>query len=174
MARQTDHRSRLERMIARLVTQRACIDFAAEKIRDLSGPVLELGLGKGRTYDYLRKTLGDRDIFVFDKAVHAPPDCIPEDDYLLIGDFGDTLARFAQQAVPPAALTHADIGSEDLAEDARLAQRIAPLIHRLSQPGALVLCDRALDHPQWHPLPLPPTAGRWDYFIYQLPASAGR
>ncbi|MYG53434.1 MAG: hypothetical protein F4204_14125, partial [Rhodospirillaceae bacterium] len=40
--------SRLERMIARLATQRAVLDWAAERVSGIDGPVLEIGLGKGR------------------------------------------------------------------------------------------------------------------------------
>ena len=46
--------SRLDSFIRRLEAQRACLDRAAELIRDIDGHVLELGLGNGRTYDHLR------------------------------------------------------------------------------------------------------------------------
>ncbi|MGH6887075.1 MAG: class I SAM-dependent methyltransferase, partial [Geminicoccales bacterium] len=47
--------SRLDSFIRRLEAQRACLDLAAARIADLPGPVLELGLGNGRTYDHLRE-----------------------------------------------------------------------------------------------------------------------
>ena len=49
--------SRLDSFIRRLQAQRACLDRAAELVRDLPGPVVEIGLGNGRTYDHLRRRL---------------------------------------------------------------------------------------------------------------------
>ena len=83
--------SRLERMIERLSTQRACLDRAVTMVADLPGPVLEVGLGKGRTYDHLRHTLPGREIFVFDRDIHAPESCVPDSPYLYLGDFAETL-----------------------------------------------------------------------------------
>ncbi|MCH8923260.1 MAG: hypothetical protein IIA67_08960, partial [Planctomycetes bacterium] len=70
--------SRLDINIRRLEAQRACLNLAAEMIRDLPGPVFELGLGNGRTYDHLRAALPEREIFVFEREVAAHPDCIPD------------------------------------------------------------------------------------------------
>jgi len=55
----------LSRMIARLRAQKACPDFAALRIRDLPGPVFEVGLGKARTYDRLRYLFAGRRICAF-------------------------------------------------------------------------------------------------------------
>ena len=96
--------SRLDSFIRRLTAQRACLDRAAEIIRDLDGPVLELGLGNGRTYDHLRSILPDREIFVFERKVAAHPDCIPDDAHLISGDLAETLPRAAERIPAPAAL----------------------------------------------------------------------
>ena len=69
--------SRLDVFIGRMKAQRACIDEVATKITRIAGPVLELGLGNGRTYDHLRISFPDREIFVFDREIAAHPDCIP-------------------------------------------------------------------------------------------------
>ncbi len=87
--------SRLDSVIRRLRAQRACLQRAAEMIRDLPGPVLELGLGNGRTYDHLRQTLPDREIFVFEREVAADPDCVPDAAHLLLGDIRETLPAAA-------------------------------------------------------------------------------
>jgi hypothetical protein len=63
--------SRLDSFIRRVQAQRACLDRAAELIADVPGPVLELGLGNGRTYDHLREQLPARRIFVFERLVQA-------------------------------------------------------------------------------------------------------
>ena len=59
--------NRLEQMIRRLTAQRNCLEFAAEMVAGLPGPVLEFGLGKGRTYDFLRERFSEREIFVFER-----------------------------------------------------------------------------------------------------------
>ncbi|WP_292240356.1 class I SAM-dependent methyltransferase [Mesorhizobium sp.] len=103
--------SRLDRMIARLTTQRRALERAAEETRDLPGPVLEIGLGKGRTYSHLRKLFPDRRIIAFDRDLHAPADAAPAGADLVLGDFRETLSALSGCA--PAALAHADFGSED-------------------------------------------------------------
>jgi hypothetical protein len=152
----------LDRMLARLATQRACLDFAAARIAGLPGPVLELGLGKGRTYDRIRHIMPDREILVFDREAHCPPALKPPSEELFLGDFRDTLGVAVERLGDVAAMIHADIGSEDRARDSRLAQDIAPAIGSLVRPGGLVLSDRQLPLPNsgWERLPLPPDAVR--------------
>lgn len=160
--------SRLDRMIERLRTQRACLDYAASEIENTPGPLLELGLGKGRTFDYLRRRLPDREIFVFEKVIHAAPDCVPDEEHLIMGHFLDTLPAAATRVRAPAALVHADIGSEKRERDAALAAAVAPMIDALVEPGAIVLGDREMQRPHWTPLPLPAGAGDWVYFLYRV------
>jgi hypothetical protein len=159
--------SRLERMLARLSMQKACLEFARSELSGSRGVILELGLGKGRTYDHLRKLFSAREIYVFDQTLHAPSDCIPDAGHLWLGDFRETLAdpRLVGLEV---ILVHADIGSEDLASDARLASELAPLIDRLVTAGALVLSDREMRIPRWRTLPLPGAANDWCYFMYRV------
>ena len=83
--------SRLDSFIRRLKAQRACLDMAAELIADVDGPVLELGLGNGRTYDHLREILPDRDVYAFDRRIAAHPACIPDEAHMFLGDLHDTL-----------------------------------------------------------------------------------
>ena len=65
--------SRLDSFIRRLEAQRACLNRAAELIRDIDGFVLELGLGNGRTYDHLRELFPDRDILRLRTPRRGPP-----------------------------------------------------------------------------------------------------
>ncbi len=108
-------------MIARLLTQRACLDHAAGLMRGIAGPVLEVGLGKGRTYSHLRLLFPDRDIWAFDREVHAPENSRPADDRIILGDFRESLADAAAAIPAPAALIHADIGTEKRRGDDALA-----------------------------------------------------
>jgi hypothetical protein len=165
--------NRLEDMIARLFTQRAYIGAAAGMIAHLEGPVLEVDLGKGRTYSHLKQIFPDREIFAFDNDLHALPDVIPSDGYLLLGDFRDTLLAMADRQDRPAVLAHADTGSEDHAADAALARDIAgPLVDLVAAQG-LGLSDRELPHRQLETID-PPKADRpsgidpWPYFMYRV------
>jgi hypothetical protein len=161
--------SLLERMIARLVAQRACLEAAATLISDVPGPVLELGLGKGRTYDHLRCLFPDREIFAFDRHVHAPAGYVPDPAHLLLGDLRATLPRARELIGVPAALVHADIGTDDAQADAALAAALAPLIDRLLSPRGIILSDRAMQQARWASLPLPDEA-HWPYYMYQVSA----
>jgi hypothetical protein len=159
---------RLERMIERLVTQRACLDFVSSSIRSVSGVVLELGLGKGRTFDHLRRMFPERELFAFDREVHAPIDVVPDEQHLFLGDFSHTLEVAVDRLGRSAVLIHADIGSEDKVRDEALALAITPFITQLAQPGGWVLSDRALVANELVPQSLPLTVGNFAYFIYRV------
>ncbi|PBB95920.1 MULTISPECIES: class I SAM-dependent methyltransferase [unclassified Mesorhizobium] len=156
--------SRLDRMIARLTTQRRALERAAEETRGLPGPVLEIGLGKGRTYSHLRKLFPDRRIIAFDRDLHAPADAAPASADLVLGDFRETLPALSGCA--PAALAHADFGSEDRARDTAQAGWLAALIDALMAPGGLVVSDRAMQSPRWTPLPF--DTPDWPYFLWRV------
>ena len=158
---------RLSRMIARLQTQRACLDYAALEIASVPGCVLEVGLGKGRTYDRLRTLFTERDIFVFDRLIHCPDDVRPPDENMHLGDVSETLPAAAEKLGATAALVHADIGTTNYNDDGVLASVIAPLLAPLLAPGGLVLSDRALDQERWEAVPLPESATGYPYFIYR-------
>lgn len=156
-------------MIARLTAQRACLDFAAAHIAGLAGTVLEVGLGKGRTHDRLRKLFPDRRILAFDFEVHCPARLAPPAENLILGDFRQTLPDAAVRMPASAALVHADIGSQDRDADAELAGDIAPAIAALTRPGGLVISDRDLPLPAagWTRVALPGEAAEtgWPYFM---------
>jgi hypothetical protein len=155
-------------MIARLGTQRACLNFARGAIENCRGTILEIGLGKGRTYDYLRSVFPQREIFAFDRILHCPADVRPDPRHLILGDFRTTLREAARRMGRNAALVHADIGSDDAGRDAALATPIAPLIDELVAPGGLIIGDREMHMPNWGALPLPQDAEGWRYYIYRV------
>lgn len=169
-ATDTVENDELSSMIARLQTQRACIDFAALEIRDLPGPVLEVGLGKARTYGRLRRMFPERAIFAFDREIKCRPELCPDSGHVYLGDFLDTLPDAARRLGRVAALAHVDVGTHDEARNAALAESLAPLLNALVSPGGLVLSDRAMAHSTWSSRMLPRDAKGWPYFIYQVQA----
>jgi len=136
--------SRLEQFIRRVTAQRACLNAAQQRMANLSGPILELGLGNGRTYDHLRGLFPGREIFVFDREVAAHPDCIPDDDHMFVGKFVDTIPGALARIGAPAALIHGDFGSAYPERDAKLAAWLGPALKPFTQSGTIVVTDRSL------------------------------
>ena len=159
--------SRLDSFIRRALAQRDCLGDAARQIADLPGPVIELGLGNGRTYDHLRTLLPAREIFVFDRQVMAHPDCVPDARHFFLGDFHATLPGAMTRLGAPVALLHGDIGSGNVAKTAVLATWLAPVIRRLLTPGALVVCDQPLLDAGLQALETPPSVQAECYFMYR-------
>lgn len=159
--------SRLESFIRRLQAQRACLDHAVDLIRDVPGPILELGLGNGRTYDHLREHLPEREIYVCERVVAAHPDCIPPPRFLILGDVRETLPTARARIGVAVALIHADLGSGDAAANRRQAAELAPLIAGLLQTGGIVVSDQALETPRLQPLDLPDGVKPGRYFLYR-------
>jgi len=105
--------SRLDSFIARMQAQRDCLNFLKPAIDGLPGPILEVGLGNGRTYDHLRDLFPGRDIYVFERKVAAHPDCIPPDDRLFLGEAREAIPKAVQKLGATAALIHTDLGTGD-------------------------------------------------------------
>ena len=166
-ALQTFLMSRLDSAIRRLQAQRVCLDWAVSEILSLPGPVLELGLGNGRTYDHLRSRLPERKIFVFERKVAAHPECIPGDDYLFEGDVKLTLPNASDRIGELAALAHCDIGSGHRELAAQLAAFIGPALTPLLTPGAIVAADQPFLVPELQPVDLPKDVAPGRYHLYR-------
>ena len=161
--------SRLDSFLRRITAQRDCLDAAVELIRDVPGPVVELGLGNGRTFDHLRQRLPGREIFVFDRRIAAHPDCVPDDDHMILGDFHDTLGTALERLGRPAALAHCDMGSGDAEADARLAGAVGPLLSSIMVAGGgVVVSDQAMTVAAWEPRPLPPGVALDRYYMWRV------
>ncbi len=159
--------SRLDSFIRRLEAQRACLDMAAGLVRGLDGPVLELGLGNGRTYDHLRELCPDREIFVCERRVAAHPDCIPPAELLLLGDMRETLRAARGRLAGRVALAHLDPGTGDIAASQALALEIAPAVVLLLRPGAVLVSEPAVALPELMSLALPEGVARGRYHLYR-------
>ncbi len=149
--------------------QRACIDFAARPGGLPEGPIFELGLGNGRTYDHLRERFPARDIYVFERQVNAHAASIPDADHLIMGDILETLPRAVLRFRGRVAFVHSDIGSGDDARDRATAARIAPLLAEAVAPTGLVASDQPLVIAGWQALPLPAGIAESRYFLYRKP-----
>lgn len=159
--------SRLDSFIRRLEAQRAVLNQAAELIAEIDGPVLELGLGNGRTYDHLRELFPARDIYVCERRVAAHPDCVPPDHLLLLGDMFETLPEARGKLGGHVALAHFDAGTGDAAGNLRLAAELRPLILPLLCAGAVLATQQAMDGPGLEALPLPMGVPEGRYYLYR-------
>jgi hypothetical protein len=159
--------SRLDSMIRRLLAQRACLEAVAEMIEDLPGPVLEIGLGNGRTYDHLRERLPERTILVFDRVLPAHPGCIPPLDTFFLGELETTLPLAYKRIGRTAVLAHADIGSGRDDHDSANAALLARLLPPMLRARALVVGDQQLHCAELKPEALPEGIPTGRYFLYR-------
>jgi hypothetical protein len=166
--------SRLDSFIRRLEAQRACLDRAAALIGDIAGgvpgPVLEFGLGNGRTFDHLRAILPSRDIFVFEREVAAHPACIPSPDRLILGDLRETLPAARARFAGSAALAHLDIATGDTTASRVLAASLGMLIAPLMRQGAVIVSEPPLEVVGWRALDLPDGVRPGRYHLYRIEA----
>lgn len=135
--------SRLDSMLRRLSAQRDGLNWAADRIRDQPGDVLDLGLGNGRTYDHLREILPDRRIWVIDRMLQCHPSCTPPEADFLEGEAEPMLARLAGQAAR-IALAHYDLGFGIKEQDVAEAARLSPALAQVMAPGGLIISGQPL------------------------------
>lgn len=156
--------SRLDSFIRRLSAQRDILNAVADEVRAIDGPVLELGLGNGRTFDHLRELFQDRRIVAFDRAANAYGPSMPSADNLILGEIKDTARTFVGAN---ASLAHADIGTGYEDKDAVTLTWLPQIMAGVLASGGLAVSGLPLDHPDLQALPLPSTVKEGRYFIYR-------
>jgi hypothetical protein len=151
--------------------QRSVLDHAMAELAArgaaFEGPVLELGLGNGRTYDHMRQRFAERRVVAFDRANVANPASCPGPDDLILGEIQATGTAFARKHGPSAVIVHADLGNGIAADDQVLAAWLAPLAHAMVRAGGLVLTSTELHHSELLAQPVPADVPPGRYFIYQ-------
>ena len=164
--------SRLDSFIRRMLAQRACLNWAAEAVADIAGPVLELGLGNGRTYDHLRELLPEREIYVFERAMRsfgrAHAMSVPPEKFLILGDIENTLISAAARLPAKASLAHNDLGTSDAEVYAALASRMGVLLKPLMAPKGIIVSNIVLQVSGLISLDTPPGVKPGRYFIYRV------
>lgn len=159
--------TRLDKLRLRLEAQNACLGWAFGEIAGRPGPVFELGLGHGRTYDHLRTHLSNRDIYVFDREIDCYEDCIPPADRTFLGEIEETLKAAAVHFPNKAVLVHSDMGSYTEAHNAAMSERLSRLLPAVLAPGGIVVSDLPLSMVGATALPLPVGAQDGRYFLYR-------
>jgi hypothetical protein len=130
-------------MRRRLSAQIDGLNWAAKQIEGVSGDVLELGLGNGRTYDHLRQELSGRRIWVIDRLLQCHHSCVPPEELFLQGEAMSVLPELAARGLKMA-LAHYDFGYGDKEKDVAEGLILGPLIAPLMVPGGLVVSQQPL------------------------------
>lgn len=159
--------SRLDIFVDRMVSQRACLDFAARATAAMAGPVFELGLGNGRTYHHMRHVMPARDIYVFERAIASHPDSTPPDEMVFLGDVFETLPQAQARFGASATLIHADLGGHNAAKNDVFARKISPVVEPLLAAGGLMVSSDKMYFDGLVEQPLPAEAVPGRCFIYR-------
>ncbi|WP_064707330.1 class I SAM-dependent methyltransferase [Rhizobium bangladeshense] len=156
--------SRLDSFIRRLTAQRDILNAITELVGEMEGPVLEFGLGNGRTYDHLREKFPGRRIVAFDWEVRSYSASTPAPDDMVTGNIRDSGQAFLGIG---AALAHADIGTGHDEIDAVTLTWLPQLMAGVLAPNGIAVSGLPLEHPELAALPLPEGIKEGRYFLYR-------
>jgi hypothetical protein len=156
--------SRLDSFIRRLTAQRDILNEIVALVNGTEGPVMEFGLGNGRTYDHLREHFPDRRIIAFDREVRSYSSSTPPAEDVITGDIRESGQAFLGIG---AALAHADIGTGHDDIDAITLTWLPQLMVGVLTKGGIAVSGLPLDRAELEPLPLPPGVKEGRYFLYR-------
>ncbi|MBB3914721.1 class I SAM-dependent methyltransferase [Rhizobium fabae] len=156
--------SRLDSFIRRLTAQRDILNSITDLVAEIEGPVLEFGLGNGRTYDHLREIFPGRRIVAFDWEVRSYSASTPEAQDMVTGNIRESGQAFVGIG---AALAHADIGTGHDEIDAVTLTWLPQLMAGVLARNGIAVCGLPLEHAELVALPLPEGIKEGRYFLYQ-------
>ncbi|KQR36574.1 MULTISPECIES: class I SAM-dependent methyltransferase [Agrobacterium] len=157
--------SRLDSFIRRLSAQRDILNHVHGDL-DLpaEGPIMEIGLGNGRTFNHLRELFPDRRIVAFDRAMGAHASSVPEEGNLVLGEIDQTAKEWVGIS---AALVHADIGTGYDEKDAVTLTWLPQIVSGMLAKGGIAISGLPLTEPSLDPLSVPDTVPTDRYFLYR-------
>lgn len=162
--------SRLDNFIARMQAQRLLLDDECARLNrlgaDFAGPVIELGLGNGRTFDHLRQQLVGRRIVVFERDPRPNERSRPPAADLIVGEIADAAARFVDGHGSIATLVHADLGDGTEVYNEELRGWLPAVCAGLLRSGGRVVTSTELRHQSLQPIAIAAEAARGGYFTY--------
>jgi hypothetical protein len=156
--------SRLDSFIRRLTAQRDILNAIGDLVKETEGPVLEFGLGNGRTYDHLRAIVPNRRIIAFDRDVRSYSASTPPAENMVTGDIRESGQAFVGIG---AAIAHADIGTGHDEIDAITLTWLPQLMAGVLAKDGIAVSGLPLQHPDLAPLPLPAGIKQGRYFLYR-------
>lgn len=156
--------SRLDSFIRRLTAQRDILNAIIDLVSETDGPVLEFGLGNGRTYDHLRENFPGRRIVAFDWEVRSYSASTPAAEDMVTGNIRDSGQAFLGIG---AALAHADIGTGHDEIDAITLTWLPQLMAGVLAPNGIAVSGLPLEHAELVALALPEGIKEGRYFLYR-------
>ncbi|KPH06980.1 hypothetical protein CO657_31750 (plasmid) [Rhizobium acidisoli] len=156
--------SRLDSFIRRLTAQRDILNAIIDLVGEMEGPVLEFGLGNGRTYDHLRENFPGRRIVAFDWEVRSYSASTPAAEDMVTGNIRESGQAFLGIG---AALAHADIGTGHDEIDAVTLTWLPHLMAGVLAPNGIAVSGLPLEHAELVALPLPEGIKEGRYFVYR-------
>ena len=162
--------SRLDAFIRRMKAQRACINLSATLVSDLAGPVLELGLGQGRTYHHLLETFPDRLVYVVDDRMKPADGVLLRAPLAIKGNVAEVLPRLVRDKGSLFAVVHSDLGHglwDDLTPDAPLMRCLSRWLPDLTTPGAVIISNLPLESDKLAVAKLPHGIRKGKIYLYR-------
>lgn len=156
--------SRLDSFIRRLTAQRDILNSITGLVEEIEGPVLEFGLGNGRTYDHLHEQFPGRRIVAFDWEVRSYSASTPEAENMVTGNIRESGQAFVGIG---AALAHADIGTGHDEIDAVTLTWLPQLMAGVLAHNGIAVSGLPLEHAELVALPLPEGIKEGRYFLYR-------
>ena len=156
--------SRLDSFIRRLSAQRDILNHVYGDMDLPAGPIMEIGLGNGRTFNHLRELFPDRRIVAFDRAMGAHASSVPDEKDLVIGEIAQTAQAYLGVE---AALVHADIGTGYPEKDAVTLTWLPQLVAGMLAEGGVAISGLPLEEKTLNPLPVPASVPTDRYFLYR-------
>src|SRR5262245_58966225 len=136
--------SRLDSFIRRLTAQRDILNDIKDLLAGIEGPVLELGLGNGRTFDHLRELFPDRRSVAFHRSANAYGPSMPDAANLVLGEMKETSKDFIGIG---GALAHADIGTGYPEKDAVTLTWLPQVMAGVLTANGIAVSGLPLEHP---------------------------
>lgn len=156
--------SRLDSFIRRLSAQRDILNHVHTDMDLPAGPIMEIGLGNGRTFNHLRELFPDRRIVAFDRAMGAHASSVPDEKDMVIGEIAQTAQAYLGIE---AALVHADIGTGYPEKDAVTLTWLPQLVAGMLAEGGVAISGLPLEEKTLNPLPVPASVPTDRYFLYR-------
>jgi hypothetical protein len=157
--------TRIERLARRLPIQIEFINRALDEVREINGDVWELGLGEGRTLEYMEsKTKSPITVFEIDEK--AVLDNNKKTTKLVIGDIFKTIPGISKDQSTPVKMVHADIGTTNYSDDISRVASLSDLLAPIVASNGVILCDRPIVFTSFELLLHAHDVG-WPYYLWK-------
>ena len=157
--------TRIERLARRFPVQIEFINRAIKETKEVDGAILELGLGEGRTLEYLER-ITSAPIFVFEIDEKTNLHFCRASTQLVKGDLFKTLPQMLGSQELNVRMVHADIGTTDYFNDISRIEPLRAIIEKVVSTGGVLVCDRPIIFQGFKLLANSHKSG-WPYYLWK-------